>query len=1145
MKNNFIHLHLHTEYSLLDGVGKIDEYLNRAKELGMESIAITDHGNMFGAVEFYKKCIKQGIKPIIGIETYLSLNSIYSEKEKRERKNYHLVLLAKNEIGYKNLIKLSSIAYTEGFYYRPRIDKDILKKYSEGLICLSACMNGEISSLILNGNLEKEVDLAIQSYVDIFGKEDFYLEIQSNGVFGQEELNESLIKYSQKHEVSLVATNDTHYVNSGEHELQDIVICIGTGSKIKETNRMKMESEELFLKSREQMLSGYKNISKEILSEAISNTEKIASKCNLKLEFGKFQFPEYPLEQPFDDIVDFLRIKVYEGLAMRYPYGLNEIIVQRIEHELSVINSMGYATYFVVVWDFIKFAREQKIFIGPGRGSAAGSLVAYALKITNIDPLKYNLIFERFLNPERVSMPDIDIDICQLRRSEVIEYVVQKYGVEHVAQIITFGRLKARASVRDVGRVLDVPLFKVDNLAKLLPQDLSISTSLREIPEVKKIYIEDLEMQKVLDFSKKLENSVRHASIHAAGIVITKKPLTDTVPLYGDSKSGAVSTQYQMKEIEELGILKMDFLGLKNLTILQKVINYIKETKGIEINLEEISLEDEKVYKMLSHGDTTGVFQLESNGVRRLLQKLKPNTFEDIIAVLALYRPGPLGSGMVESFIKCKNGEEEIVYPDPSLKEILKETYGVILYQEQVMKIANLMANYTMGESDNLRRAMGKKDINIMESNRTIFIERSVKNGYSAEKSEEVFFLIDKFAGYGFNKSHSAAYGLISYWTAYFKVNYPIEFYGALMSIVDDMNNVAYYVDDAKQHNIKIIPPNINKPSNSFILENEKILFSLSGIKNLGSAFVEKLVIEFKENGEYKSYENFVNRAKKIGLNKKNLHSLILSGALDSLQGTRKEKLESSDKVMDFAEKNNREDDIQQMNLFGAGKTILNRFTLPSLGEFSENEILEYEKEYLGFYLTSHPLDSYKNIIKAYKLMEFSELRKENLVQYIKTYGIIKEIKKIVTKKEGKIMALFILEDYYNSISITVFPREYDKYLDIIKEGVSVVLEGKPTLDTYGGHETIKIQLKSIAPLDLVQRNNRDKCYILIEAEDRAKFNTLKKIVLNHPGTTPLAFAIKNEGVSTIKITKYKISLSKLFIDEVSKLLGIEKIVVK
>ena len=730
MKETFTHLHLHTEYSLLDGVGKIDDYLKRAKELGMKSIAITDHGNMFGAIEMYKKAIKNGIKPIIGLEAYIS----EFEMERKDGRNFHLILLAKNEKGYKNLMKISSEAYIRGFYYKPRIDKEFLKLHSGGIVCLSACMQGEISRRIIDKESEVQIDEAVKRYIEIFGKEDFYIEIQGNGIEGQKELNQKLSEIAKKHGLKLAATNDTHYVNKGDHTLQDVMICIQTGAKLSDEKRMRIETEELYLKSREEMIE---SIGEEY-TEAVDNTAEIAGKCNLSIDFGTFKFPYFEVPTCVKTIEEFLRKLVYKGLEERYPSGLTETMVERVEYELSVIIKMGYAGYFVVVWDFINYAKLNRIPVGPGRGSAAGSIVAYALKITDLDPIKYNLIFERFLNPERISMPDIDIDICQERRQELIDYVSHKYGADKVAQIITFGTLKARAAIRDVGRVLDVPLSKIDKAAKLIPFNFSIDAALKNIPELYKLYTTDRDIENVINISARIENKVRHTSIHAAGIVITKDPLSETVPLYCD-KDNVISTQYQMKELEELGLLKMDFLGLRNLTNIQRAVDYIETDTGKKIVLHDIPLNNKEVYDMLSQGDSLGVFQLESHGIRRILTKLKPDRFEDIIALLALYRPGPLGSGMVDSFINCKNGREEIKYPHESLKDILKETYGVILYQEQVMKIANVMADYSLGEANFFRRAMGKKKIEIMDENREKFISRSVKNGYTEEKATEIF----------------------------------------------------------------------------------------------------------------------------------------------------------------------------------------------------------------------------------------------------------------------------------------------------------------------------------------------------------------------------------------------------------------------
>ncbi|MEG3013468.1 MAG: DNA polymerase III subunit alpha [Cetobacterium sp.] len=1138
MNKNFVHLHLHTEYSLLDGVGKIEEYVDRARQLNMSAIAITDHGNMFGAIEFYKSAISKGIKPIIGLEAYVSEFGM----DQKEGRNFHIVLLAKNENGYKNLLKIASEGFLKGFYYRPRIDKTFLKEHSDGIIALSACMQGEISRAILDREPEDKVESKIMEYVKIFGKENFYLEVQGNEIEEQKELNTHLFNYSKKTGVKCVATNDTHYVYKGDHVLQDLVICIQTGSKVSDANRMKIDSKELFLKSREEMIDslGEKYI------EAINQTEEIANRCNLKLEFGELKFPKYEIPSCSKNAKDFLRKIVYKGLSQRYPSGLNEELLKRVEYELDVILKMGYEEYFIVVWDFISYAKGKNIPIGPGRGSAAGSLVAYALKITDLDPIKYNLIFERFLNPERISMPDIDIDICQERRGEVIDYVTKKYGEDKVAQIITFGRMKARAALRDVGRVLDINLAKVDKVAKLIPTFTTLEGALKESLELREMYSEDKEIRNLIDLSQRLENKVRHASIHAAGVVITKEPLTDVVPLYSDNKDKTISTQYQMKELEELGLLKMDFLGLRNLTNIQRTIDYIKETKGKNIKLEEIPLDEKDVYKMLSKGDSLGVFQLESTGIRKILVQLKPNKFEDLIALLALYRPGPLGSGMVESFINCKNGVEEIRYPHPSLEKILKETYGVILYQEQVMKIANIMANYSLGEADLLRRAMGKKQATIMLENRDKFIERATKNNYSKEKAEEIFDLIDKFAGYGFNKSHSAAYAMIAYWTAYFKFLYPEEYYASIMtSEKSNVENVAFYIEDAKNHKIKLRLSDVNNPVSKFTVENGGIRFSLAAIKNVGESLAEKIKVEFDNNGQYIRFEDFIYRLRAQGLNKKNIEALIYSGALDSVPGNRKQKVESIEKAIDYANKKIKEDDIQQMNLFGGAKSEIVNFSFPEVTDFSMDEKLEKEKEYLGFYYSAHPLDKYRWLIATYKMDRISEIKNENSQHSIKTYGILRDVKKILTKKTGEAMSTFILEDYYDQISGIIFPREYKEFINQELEGKTVLIEGTLQVDYFNGNENKKIVVRKLIPITVFEFGKNNKLYILIKDSSKEKYNRLKELLLDNPGDVSLSFAIDINGEKEVKNSKIKVRVSQYLIKEIEELLGEGSVIIK
>lgn len=1134
---NFVHLHLHTEYSLLDGVGRIEEYIDRAKSLGMSAIAITDHGNMFGAIEFYKTAIKNGIKPIIGIEIYLAEKNMY-EKEGR---NFHLVLLAKNLIGYRNLLKISSAAFIDGFYRRPRVDKKFLKEHSEGLIALSACMQGEIARAVLDKESEETIKTVFEQYIEIFGKDDFYIEVQGNGIEGQKELNFNLMRLAKQFGVKVVATNDTHYVNKGEHILQDLVICIQTGSRISDTNRMKIETDELYLKNRDEMILSLGN---EFI-EAIDTSEEIAQKCELVLEFGELKFPHYEIPSCVKSTKEFLKKIVYQGLYKRYQKeNITEEILKRLEYELDVIIKMGYEEYFIVVWDFIRYAKSKNIPIGPGRGSAAGSLVAYLLEITELDPLKYNLLFERFLNPERISMPDIDIDICQERREEVIEYVTNKYGKDKVAQIITFGRMKARAAIRDVGRVLDIPISKVDKVAKLVPQFATLADVLRENQEFKNLYINDLEIKKLIDLSKRVENKVRHASIHAAGIVITKDSLTEIIPLYSD-KENSISTQYQMKEIEELGLLKMDFLGLRNLTNLQRTVDYIEESTGKRIELYSIPLDEKKVYEMLSSGDTTGVFQLESQGIRKILTQLKPTHFEDIIAVLALYRPGPLGSGMVEDFINCKNGVQPINYLDESLEEILKETYGVILYQEQVMKIANIMANYSLGEADILRRAMGKKQFSVMKENREKFVERAIKNGYSQKFSEEIFDLIDKFAGYGFNKSHSAAYAMIAYWTAYFKVFYPKEYYASVLtSEKSNIENIAYYIEDAKHHKIELKLADVNSPASKFKVEENGIRFSLSAIKNVGEGLAERIAIEYKENGKFKRYEEFVLRLKDKGLNKKNIEALIYAGALDSLPGNRKQKIETISKVIDYATKISKEDEIQQMNLFGGSKSEIINFSFPDISEYSESEKLEKEKEFLGFYYSSHPLDRFSWLIKNYKMNTVEEILLAEKESKVKTFGIIRDFRRILTKK-NELMCSFVLEDYFSKINGIIFPNMYKALLNMELDGEMVYIEGDSLKDSFNGKEIVKIIVKKITPLSEMKFSKNNKLFILLKDVDKERYNLLKEIIYNNLGEVPLNFAIQIGEHKEVKKSRLSVDINSRFISRIEKLLGENSVIIK
>ena len=1126
--SNFVHLNLHTEYSLQAGVSSIDSFLKKAKDMDMSAIALTDYANMFCAIEFYKKAKDIGIKPIIGLELPLTNNG---------ENIFCLTLLAKNYNGYKNLVKLASELYKNISASELKINKEILKKYSGDLIALSGGLNGEIAQEILLNASEEKIEKIINEYMEIFSKENFYLEIQSNELQEQKIVNEKLYEIAQKNNFEMVVTGNVYYLDKGDHDLQDVVICIQSGSKIKEKNRRRAISKELYFKTREEI---EKSLDKKF-EKAIENTNLIADQCNVEIEFGHLQFPYYEVPKEYSGMDEYLRNICYANLKNLYGDNLTKEIKERLEYELSVISKMGYSGYFIVVWDFISYAKRRGIPVGPGRGSAAGSLVSYCLGITMIDPIQYNLLFERFLNPERISMPDIDIDICRERREELIDYVVHKYGRERVAHIITFGRMKAKAAIRDVGRVLDIDLPKIDKLAKLVPANIPLEKTLKENVEIAKLYTSDIELQKVIDMSIRIENKVRHVSTHAAGMLITKENLDESVPIYLDEKEGVIATQYQMKELEELGLLKIDFLGLKNLSNIQRAIDYIKQYRNIDIDLYKIPLDDKKVFSMLAAGDTVGVFQMEAEGFKKVLRRLKPDKFEDIVAMLSLYRPGPLQSGMVDDFIKRKNGLEEIAYPHKNLEIILKETYGVILYQEQVMKIASYMANYSLGEADLLRRAMGKKNFAIMRENREKFIQRAVENNYTEEKADEIFELIDKFAGYGFNKSHSVAYAMISYWTAYLKAHYPAFYFAAIMtSEISETGDVAYYFNDAKEHRISIYPPNVNTPSAYFEIKNDGISYSLAAIKNLGLNLAKKIVEDYEKHGAYTKLDEFVLRNKKNGMNKRALEALILSGALDELEGNRKEKFLSIDKVLDFVSKAPKTDEIQQMNLFGAASKTINKFALTNSEDFNLDEKLTKEKEFLGFYLSSHPLDKYKDIVTVFSINKLSEIDVEES-KVIKTFGTITGLKKVLTKKDEQ-MALFSILCYDRIISCIAFPKTYDKFLEEIIEKKTVYIEGKIQIDEYKGEKTIKLLVEKIISLDKLYDYPAKKLFVLIEEEDRYKYSRLRELINSNKGKIDFLFAIKNKNEKRIQNPGVKVKLSREFLEQLVELMGLEKI---
>ncbi len=1151
---SFAHLHVHTEYSLLDGAIRIKDMLKKAKELNMPAVAITDHGNMFGVVEFYDLATQQGIKPIIGCEVYVAPNS---RKEKSVAKNgtptdYHLVLLVMNEKGYKNLCKLVTLGHLEGFYYHPRIDIELLKEYNEGLIALSACLKGVIPYHINMGR----VDIAEEKLIElckIFDNERFFLEVQANMLPEQLKVNQVLKELGHKHSIPLVATNDCHYLNREDAEAHDILLCIQTGKSVKDENRLKFPNDQLYFKSLSEMLSDMPGF-----EEAIYNTVYVAERCNYEMEFGKYKYPEFHVPEG-TSLEEILTEKAKKGLELRIAQkekkegklkpSLIEAYWKRLEYELDVLKQMGYAGYFLIVADFIEYARRSNIPVGPGRGSAAGSLVAYALNITNIDPIEYGLLFERFLNPGRVSMPDIDIDFCMNRRDDVIRYVSKKYGKENVCQIITFGSMKARAVIRDVGRALDIPLKEVDRIAKLIPNNpnITLDEAIKSEPELQQLEKEDEQIAKLLKISKQLEGLTRHVSTHASGVVIADKPLVEYLPLYKGAKN-EIMTQFSMDRIEQLGLIKFDFLGLKTLTVIRHALDLIKEKRGVEIDIDQIPLDDPAVYQLCCDGKTTGVFQLESSGMKELMKRLQPREFKDLIALIALYRPGPLGSNMVDDFIKRKHGQVKIDYFHPSLEPILKETYGIILYQEQVMQIARVLAGYSMAEADELRKAIGKKKKEIMDQHRERFIKGAVENGVKKELAEYLFGLIEKFGGYGFNKSHSTAYAMVAYQTAYLKAHYPLEFMTALLT--QDMGNQDKTIKnlaECREMGIEILPPDINESQADFTIVGEKIRFGLAAVKNVGIKAVKSIIKEREKNGPFKDIWDFCRRVDNSKVNKKVIEGLILCGAFDFTGISRARLFNGLDEIM----KSCNGSCVYQLSIFGdnpadtqSDKADINR-RLPETEEWDEKEKLRREKEALGFYITGHPLEEYRNVIKRYCSCEIQVLYELEDKREVKVAGVMEGMKVKRTKKGDK-MANLVLEDMTGSIEVIIFPDLFSKAKDILKSDEPVMIKGVLEVN----ETSRKIIAQDIIPLEDVKKNAIVGLEICLDEKSITKnlLLRLRQIVSNHPGDRELRFRVKvseNGHKKELLISAHKsfyITPSQEILNEMQELLGPERV---
>ena len=1073
---SFVHLHNHSHYSLLDGLTKFDEMINYALEQGSPAVALTDHGTMYGVIEFYQKAKKAGLKPIIGVEAYLAPGSRHEKNTREDSRSYHLVLLAKNEIGYRNLIKLVSIAHLEGFYYKPRIDWELLETYHEGIIALSACLAGEIPRLLSADKFVEAKGRALE-YDKLFGRGNFYLEIQDHPELeNQDKVNKFLIRLSRETGIPLVATNDIHYFKKDDDLAQDILLCLQNKKKITDTDRMKMIGYGNYsMRSNVDMISAFKDV-----PEAIENTLKIAEVCNLEIELGNIQLPHFEVPDDFNGD-SYLRKICEDGLEKRYglikndnknrnssessfilksnqeeiPHDLKlEKILERLDYELSIITKMGWPSYFLIVADFVNWAKDKKIVVGPGRGSAAGSLVCYLTGITNLDPLQYDLLFERFLNPDRISMPDIDLDFADARRSEVLDYVSEKYGHDHVAQIITFGTMAARAAVRDVGRVLDAPYDYCDKISKSIPMFTKLDDALKTVPEVKELYQEP-EAKKIIDYARRLEGVARHSSTHACGVLITKEPLTNYVPIqYASSSDKTIVSQYSLHPVEDLGLLKMDFLGLKNLTIIESTLKIIKNTRAKEIDIDLIPLNDDKTYELFRKGETTGVFQFESSGMKRYLRELKPTEFEDIIAMVALYRPGPME--WIPDYISGKNGKKKVIYLHEKLEPILSKTYGVAIYQEQVMQIARALAGFSPGEADILRKAMGKKIAALLAEQKEKFIDGCVKNGIYKELAEKVFSFIEPFAGYGFNRSHAACYALIGYQTAYLKAHYPAEFMAALLTADQgDTDRVAIEIEECRNMNIKIMPPDINESFGTFtvvssgtknnkpLADNEKIntiRFGLRAIKNVGEHIVEEIIRERKANGPYQDIFDLLERVTDRDLNKKSMESLVKCGAFDSL-GDRGTFLASLEKLLNYNKGVAKDRDSNQVSLFADLPSIdLPKITLSQAVPIDQNEVLSWEKELLGLYVSEHPYNIFRPHLEGYAV-SITRLKGRRGDSFIVSAGVISTIKKILTKK-GEMMLFVKVEDSLMSVEFLVFPRIYKETESIWFPGQAVIASG-------------------------------------------------------------------------------------------------------
>lgn len=1086
----FVHLHTHSEYSLLDGACRLPDLLKRCQELAMPAVAITDHGVLYAAIDFYNQAKQAGIKPIIGCEVYVAPGSRWDKERRSSEKPFHLILLCENETGYRNLTRLVSRAFIEGFYYKPRVDKELLEHYHEGLIALSACLAGEIPQQILNGSEQQALAIA-EEYAQLFGRENFFLELQDHGLPEEKKVNAALLQIAQKTGLQVVATNDVHYIKRENAEVHDVLLCIQTGKTLNDPERMRFPGSEFYLKSEQEMLDLFSDC-----PQAITNSLEIAQRCQVDFAFGDFHLPVFPIPEPHD-AESYLQYLVQEKMPAKYPHPGPQVL-ERIQTELKVINQMGFAGYFLIVQDLVNWAHEHQVPVGPGRGSAAGSVISYILDITAIDPLAYGLLFERFLNPERVSMPDIDIDFCFAKRELVIKYIIDRYGADHVSQIITFGTMAARAAVRDVGRVMDIPYGQVDKIAKLIPTALGITLTqaLESVPELKQLYYQDYQTQKLLNIALAIEGMPRHASIHAAGVVIGPEPLAEILPLQ-KTMDGHLITQYPKETVEAMGLLKMDILGLRTLTVIDHTLKIIAKHTDRQLDLQHLPLNDKQTYQLLQKGDTIAVFQLEGRGLRAILRELKPNNIEDIIAAIALYRPGPLGSGMVEDFIQRKQhklAEKEL---DPRLQEILRDTYGVILYQEQVMQIASHLGNFTMGEADLLRRAMGKKKPEEIRALRQKFIQGAQDNDISTATAEHLFELMENFAGYGFNKSHSAAYGLISYQTAYLKAHYPAEYMTAFLgSIIEHQEKIVFYAQECKRLGISVLPPDINESRQNFTFTGEGIRFGLGAIKNVGDGAV-KAILEARKSRVFTSLFDFCQRVDLVQINKRILDHLIYAGCFDSLNITRKAALSIADECIKLAAEIKANSNSLQGSLFGSSVLAVSEPVPISTGEFELREKLTKEKESLGFYASQNPLDYYRDLINLCRTFEISEL--ENIADgsYVRIIGTVSSLKKRISKR-GDAYAQVILEDESGQIDMILFPSLFQHSIATLESHDIVIIEGFFDQD----EDRAQINIRRVLPLPKKLR----ELHINLPAgkTQSSDRSALISLLQEYPGTIPV-----------------------------------------